>query len=96
MPKEHESIDISTSAELLLLVEEVVTSGEPKVLRRKNKDPAILTPVKPRRRPSARARAVTSDDTLFGLVGIGASGIPGGVSEKKHEYLLKADQSTHR
>jgi hypothetical protein len=33
---------------------------------------------------------LSKDDPLFGLIGIGHSGIPGGVSGKKHEYLARA------
>ena len=42
------------------------------------------------RRPAAksrRGRVLTEDDPLFALVGIGDSGIPGGISSKKHEAL---------
>jgi hypothetical protein len=37
-----------------------------------------------------KAKPVTSEDALFRLIGIGKSGIPGGVSGKKHEYLARA------
>jgi hypothetical protein len=39
---------------------------------------------------SPKAKPVTSEDALFRLIGIGKSGIPGGVSGKKHEYLARA------
>jgi len=42
----------------------------------------------PKRR--GRAQPVTEDDALFELIGIGDSGIPGGVSGKKHAYLARS------
>ena len=39
---------------------------------------------------AVRARPVTRDDPLFGLIGIGKSRIPGGISEQKHEALARA------
>ncbi len=42
------------------------------------------------RRSPSRARPVTRDDALFRLIGIGRSGIPGGISAKKHAYLAGA------
>ena len=50
---------------------------------------ALLSPV-PAKKQKAKGKAVTSDDALFRLIGIGKSGILGGVSEKKHEYLARA------
>jgi hypothetical protein len=44
-------------------------------------------PPKPLRR--RRRGALTKDDPLFGLVGIGRSSIPGGISGRKHEYLYR-------
>jgi hypothetical protein len=34
-------------------------------------------------------RAITRDDSLFRLIGIAESGIAGGVSEHKHEYVAR-------
>ncbi len=90
------TIEISHIPELVRIVEEVRASGKSRVLRRDKENLAILRPVQSRRKVSAKPRPVTRDDPLFRLVGIGQSGIPGGISEKKHEYLLKAYRSTHR
>jgi hypothetical protein len=90
------TIEISDIPELVRLVEEVRASGKSRVLRRDKENLAILRPVRSRKKASPQPRPVTRDDPLFRLVGIGQSGIPGGISEKKHEYLLKAYRSTHQ
>lgn len=90
------TIEISHIPELVRIVEQVRTSGKSHVLRRNKENLAILRPVRSRRKASPQPRPVTRDDPLFRLVGIGQSGIPGGISEKKHEFLLKAYRSTHQ
>lgn len=42
------------------------------------------------RRPRRKSGVLTREDPLFGLIGIGASGIPGGVSGSKHDALARA------
>jgi hypothetical protein len=90
MAKEPQRIDISRIPELLRLVHAVRTSNEPALLQQESEDVALLSPVTPKTRAKTRAKPVTSDDALFRLIGIGKSGIPGGVSGKKHEYLVHA------
>ena len=51
---------------------------------------AILSPVLPKKRAKTKGKAMTGDDALFRLIGIGKSGIPGGISGKKHAYLARA------
>jgi hypothetical protein len=87
--KELEAIEIGDLPDLLHLAEEVQRTGRPRLLRRQSEDVAVLMPAPPpRKRP--KGRALTPDDALFRLIGIGKSGIPGGVSGKKHEYLARA------
>ena len=93
MAKELKPIDISDSPELLRLAEEVKRSREPRVLVREAEELAEVRPVPARRKRSAKGRPVTEDDPLFRLIGVGRSGIPGGVSGKKHEYLARAYRS---
>jgi hypothetical protein len=88
--KEPQRIDISSLPELLKLVQEVRTTNEPAVLQQESEDLALLSPVRPASRSTVKAKPVTRDDALFQLIGIGKSGIPGGVSGKKHEYLVRA------
>lgn len=90
MTEELKPIDISNMPELLRLAEEVHDTGEPRVLRRDSEDLVVVMPAKPPRKTVARARPVTRNDALFRLIGIGESGIPGGISEKKHEYFAQA------
>ena len=88
MQREFRPVDIGNIPELLRLAEEVNASKEPRVLRRNGEDLAILMPAKPSRKKAKRG-PVTEEDALFRLIGIGKSGIPGGVSGKKHQYLAR-------
>jgi hypothetical protein len=88
--KEPKRIDISSIPELLSIAQEVRSTNEPRILQQESEDLAILSPVLPKKRSQTKAQPVTSDDALFRLIGIGKSGIPGGVSGKKHEYLARA------
>jgi hypothetical protein len=90
MAKEPKRIDISQMPELLHLAHEVQSTNEPAVLQQDSEDLALLSPVRPKKRSTTKAQPVTSEDALFRLIGIGKSGIPGGISGKKHEYLARA------
>jgi len=90
MAKEPRHIDISSIPELLKLVREVRQTHEPAILQQESEDVALLSPVPAKKRAKTKAKPVTSEDALFRLIGIGKSGIPGGVSGKKHEYLARA------
>jgi hypothetical protein len=90
MAKEPKRIDISSIPELLSIAQEVRSTNESRILQQESEDLAFLSPVLPKKRAKAKAQPVTSDDALFRLIGIGKSGIPGGVSGKKHEYLARA------
>jgi hypothetical protein len=90
MAKEPRHIDISSIPELQKLVHEVRQTNEPTILREESEDMAVLSPVPAKKRGKTKAKPVTSEDALFRLIGIGKSGIPGGVSGKKHEYLARA------
>lgn len=86
MTRELTPIDIRRLPELAHLVDEVRRTNTPRVLREDQEDVAVLMPLPspPRRRKSGAVRA---DDPLFRLIGIGHSGIPGGIAGKKHEAL---------
>src|ERR671929_1470470 len=90
MAKEPGHIDISSIPELQKLVHEVRQTNEPTILQQEREDVALLSPVPAKKRAKTKAKPVTSEDALFRLIGIGKSGIPGGVSGKKHEYLARA------
>ena len=93
MALELTPIDISALPELVRLAEEVRTTGESRVLTRDDEVLAVLSPVQRPQRKRANTGLVTEDDPLLALIGIGHSGIPGGVSGKKHEYLARAYRS---
>jgi hypothetical protein len=88
--KEPKRIDISRMPELLSMAQEVQSTNESRILQHESEDLALLSPVRPKTRSQSRAKPVTGNDALFRLIGIGKSGIPGGVSGKKHEYLARA------
>ena len=90
MAKVPKRIDISSIPELLKLAQEVRSTNEPSILQQEREDLALLSPLPPLSRAKTTAQPVTSDDALFRLIGIGKSGIPGGISGKKHEYLARA------
>jgi hypothetical protein len=90
MAKVPKRIDISSIPELLSLAQEVRRTNEPSILQQESEDLVLLSPVLPKKRSKTKAQPVTSDDALFRLIGIGKSGIPGGVSGKKHAYLARA------
>ncbi len=87
MAKTTQSINVSSVPELLRIAEEVRASGRPRLLRRDGEDLAMVVPAHPVRRSPSRAKAVTEDDALFRLIGIGETDVPGGISARKHEYL---------
>jgi hypothetical protein len=88
--KAPKRIDISCIPELLRIAQEVKSTNESRILQQESEDLAILSPVLPKKRAKAKSRPMTGDDALFRLISIGKSGIPGGVSGKKHEYLARA------
>jgi hypothetical protein len=85
-------IDIRNRPELQGLAEELRRSKRPHLLTDANGEIATITPA---RRRAPKSQPVTLDDPLFELIGIGESSIPGGVSERKHEYLLEAYGTHH-
>jgi hypothetical protein len=91
MAQERIPIDISNEPALVKLAEEASASGVSFVLQVGSEDVAILTPARKAKRKGGKA--LTTEDALFRLVGIGSSGIPGGISGNKHEALLRAKRS---
>lgn len=89
MAKPAIPLDVSDQPDLVRLAEEVQTTQQPRLLRRDDRDLAILMPAKTSHR-ARKGRPVTREDPLFGLIGIGDSGIEGGVSERKKEFLARA------
>jgi len=90
MAKEIRSIDITNTPDVLRLAEEVARSGVPHVLRTEREELAVVMPVAQGKKRASRSRPVTREDSLFQLVGIGTSGIEGGASERKREFLARA------
>lgn len=90
MARELQAIDVTDSPELLRLAEDVRHTQQARILQRNRQDLAVLMPVATPETRRARGRAFSANDPLFGLIGMGRSGIHGGVSAKKHEYLARA------
>lgn len=89
MSRELKPIDVSEAPELLRIAEEVHATGESRLLTRAREELAILTPVRPTRRPR-KTGIVTKDDPIWGIVGIGESTGPTDVSANKYRYLAEA------
>ncbi len=95
MAHEHAPIDITALPDLAPLVEEVRRTGQARVIRRADEDVALLTPL-PAMRPARAKRApAPQDDSLWDLVGIGASDGPEDVAADKHDYLADAALARH-
>lgn len=91
MAKELRTLDVSDTPEVLRLAQEVQRTQEPRVLVNEAEELAVVVPISSqRRRSSNKGRPLTQDDPLFGSIGSARSGIPGGVSGRKHEYLARA------
>jgi hypothetical protein len=88
MAQERIHLDVSDQPALRELVEEVRANGVPVVLQIEREDVAVISPSKKWKKK--RSGVLKPDDPLFDLIGIGRSGIPGGVSGRKHEALLWA------
>jgi hypothetical protein len=88
--KELKPIDISTIPETLRQARAVARTRVPVLLTTDHEDLAVLTSAARWLRRSSRAKALTTDDLLFALIGLGRSKTPGGISERKHEALARA------
>ena len=89
MVRAERLVEISDSADLLKVVEEVEASGEAVRLERDGKVVARIVPMGPKR---SRKRAIPSleNDPLWKLVGKFASNEPTDVGKYKHAYLAQA------
>jgi hypothetical protein len=85
MARKIEEIDIIELPEVSSIAEEVQRTGEPKRLTKAGKDIAVITPAPVRGR--RKTGIITESDPLFSLVGIGRSGVPGGLSSRKYDAL---------
>lgn len=88
--KELKPVNVTTTPEVLRLAREVARTGVPVMLQTDEEDLAVVTPASKSKRRSGGARPMTQDDPFLALVGSGKSGIPGGVSGRKHEFLARA------
>jgi hypothetical protein len=94
MSNQLEPIDITTSPEILRLAEEVERSGVGRLLKRGDRDIAVLTPVVSRETGAKRARrpatASAERDSILNIIGIGESAEPTDIAHHKHEYVAEA------
>ena len=94
MARELHPVDITQYPELVQLVEEMQASRQPRALQRDSEIVAVLRPARAKQkqtRPAAsrRKKVLTEDDPLFGLIGIGRSGLSE-VSANTDSYLAEA------
>jgi hypothetical protein len=91
MGTDVQTIDITDSAELLALVEEVRRSGVGRLLKRGEQELALLTPVTGHRKAHPHRQAAGDEhDTLLDIIGIGASSEPTDIAQREGEYLAEA------
>lgn len=90
MARPARCVDVTDAPELLRVAEQVEATQEPTLLQRNGQDLAVVVPAPRKKRPPSKARPVTRDDALFGLIGIGRGKTPEGMSGRKHEALAKA------
>jgi hypothetical protein len=94
MRKELQALDIAASPELMRLAEEVERSGVGRLLKRGDREIAVLTPVatrRPRRpRGKGRTQPVDRTDSIFNIVGMCSTEEPTDIAAHKHEYLAEA------
>jgi hypothetical protein len=69
MAKELKRVDISSIPELVKLAKEVQRTNESALLQQETDELALLSPVTPKKRSKTKAKAITSDDALFRLIG---------------------------
>ena len=94
MSNELQPVDIAASPEILRLAEEVERSGVGRLLKRGDREIAVLTPVAPRDTRTNRARRHTTAsaerDSILNIIGIGESTEPTDIAHHEHEYLAEA------
>jgi hypothetical protein len=90
MAERISTTDVTNLPDALQIAQEVKTTKQPQVLSCYGEEIAVVWPLPQPATRSRKGRAFTKDDPLFKLIGIGKSGIPGGVSGHKHEFLAKA------
>jgi hypothetical protein len=89
MARELKLIDVGDEPDLLRIAQEVKNTGEARLLMSGGEELALITPVAPAKPSRPKRGPLTADDPLFDLIGTGRSGVPGGVSGKKHEHLAR-------
>jgi hypothetical protein len=91
MRRPLESLDVTASPDLLRLAEEVERSGLARILKRGDRELALIAPVAPpassakqarRRRPTRVER-----DSILNIIGIGESAEPTDIARHKQAYL---------
>ena len=90
MAERLKTTDVTNLPDTLQIARQVKSSKQPQVLSCDGEEIAVVMPLPQPAPRSRKGGAFTKDDPLFKLIGIGKSGIPGGVSGRKHEFLAKA------
>ena len=96
MTPDAKPIDVTDSAELLDLAEEVRRSGVGRLLVRGDEELALLTPVSSNREVRPRRPAGEQRDALLNIIGIGESPEPTDIAHDEQEYLAEAYMPSRR
>ena len=94
MAEELKSVDITHTPDVLRLAEEVARSGLSCVLRRDDKDIAVISPISSNPRRSKRGKPTSAEDHLWSIVGIADADapddLPTDISSNVDAYLADA------
>src|SRR5688572_16734945 len=85
------TVEISTSLDLLHLVDEITESGSARVLVRDGQPVAVVQPIAEIERPRRRRRSADpADDPLLGIIGMLDTGEPTEIARFKDQYIADA------
>ena len=96
MNREPRPLDVTNSAELLDLAEEVRRSGAARILMRGNRELALLVPVVSPRDERLPQATDEGRDTLLNIIGIGESSEPTDIAHREQDYLAEASLPAQR
>ena len=96
MAKDFKPLDVTDTADILRLAEEVAATGVPRVLRRGADELAIIRPVSSAVRKRSRSRSSRSaapNAWIEGLIGMAESAGPVDVSANVHAHVAEATRT---
>lgn len=96
MPKELKPLDVTHTADILRLAEDVANTGVPRVLRRGADELAVVRPVSSAARKRSQlgsSRRTSPNAWIEGLIGMATSAGPVDVSGNVHAYVAEVSHT---